>query len=660
MSNTPPLDFYCAFHLHQPVGNFGHVIEDHVRTVYRPLIEHLAARPEWPVIVHVSGALFEWCEQYDHALIDDLAQLASDGRAEFLLAGFYEPVLASLPVPDRLTQIAWLREWLQRTMGAAGDGLWLTERVWEPDLARDLADAGVKYALVDDRHFLVSGHERRTLAAVFRTEHDGRLLDLLPIDETLRYLIPFQPVPDIEAHLRAERDAGRRVAIFADDAEKFGGWPKTHEWVFGSGWLDDFLDAMVEMQSRGEIRLVRGPQLLTDAPRGGLAYLGNASYREMEQWSLPPELGRQHLRLTEEFGEARMAGVEGAFIRGAHWKHFLVKYPEANRAHKHMLALSALCRTQGDPEDARRAIGRGQSNDSLWHGVFGGLYLPWLREAVWSNLAEAEAILRRGQPLDITIGDHDADGDDEWWIHGEHTSVIIAPHRGGAVELWMLLAQRENGADALTRRVESYHHAAVALHAELQSRAEASALESDAATGAPSIHDIEHANTLATLPPADIDVRSLLQVRIVEASLTEEAWNRADYLPVENFATHRLHADLVFHQPDAVQMVMRDEQYSCHLTVHANGALHFDITWTSLGMPVDAQCAIELSLAPRIRVTADCDEARVTWRMPIESMAKSERGLEHTVQGQAMLFLVPVAVQQAHVRIFHDDPFVDS
>jgi len=29
--------------------------------------------------------------------------------------------------------------------------------VWQPELAADLAEAGVEYVLVDDRHFLVSG-----------------------------------------------------------------------------------------------------------------------------------------------------------------------------------------------------------------------------------------------------------------------------------------------------------------------------------------------------------------------------------------------------------------------------------------------------------------------------------------------------------------------
>ena len=48
MSNAP-IDFYCAFHLHQPVGNFGEVFESHIRDVYRPLLAHLAARPGWPM-----------------------------------------------------------------------------------------------------------------------------------------------------------------------------------------------------------------------------------------------------------------------------------------------------------------------------------------------------------------------------------------------------------------------------------------------------------------------------------------------------------------------------------------------------------------------------------------------------------------------------------
>ena len=86
-----------------------------------------------------------------------------------------------------------------------------------------------------------------------------------------------------------------------------------------------------------------------------------------------------------------MAGPDGALIRGAHWRNFLVKYPESNRMHKKMLALSRSAARRGDPAAVRRAIGRAQCNDAYWHGVFGGLYLPHLRDAIWRNLAAAEA-----------------------------------------------------------------------------------------------------------------------------------------------------------------------------------------------------------------------------------------------------------------------------
>ncbi|MES2522082.1 MAG: alpha-amylase/4-alpha-glucanotransferase domain-containing protein [Gemmatimonadota bacterium] len=666
-----PLDFYCAFHLHQPVGNFGEVFESHIRDVYRPLVAHLAARPEWPVILHVSGPLFEWCEQHDRRFIDDLARLSAAGRTEFLLSGFYEPVLAALSRDDRLQQVAWMREYLADRFGAKDTGLWLTERVWEPDLARDLADAGVQYALVDDRHLLVSGHTRDAMQQRFRTEHDGRHLDILPIDERLRYLIPFQPVPVIIAHMRAERAAGRRLAVFADDGEKFGGWPKTLDWVYGSGWMNEFLDGMVRLQDEGALRLVRGSKVISDAPSGGLTYIATASYHEMEEWSLPPELGVRHMALVKDIGSTRMASEDNAFIRGAHWKHFLVKYPEANRAHKHASALSRLCHARGNPEPARRAIGRAQCNDSLWHGVFGGLYLPWLREAMWGNLAEAEGLLRQGERLDVERIDIDGDGENEYWIHGEHVSVTVAPHRGGAVETYLLPKARENAADALTRRIEAYHHAAVAAHKQspvvTNSTVDAHGTSgSKSSDGAPSIHEIEQENTLAQLPPADLDVRALLQVRVVHRSLTETAWRDATYVPLVNFARAHLVGSAAGTPAEAsagagdagVTIRMRTMPadtthagFTMALTVSADGALQYDIDWSAVpGLPSDALVALEASLGARTRATVACTEATTRWASPIESIAKSERGLERTVQGQAVVMLVPASTGRAGVR----------
>jgi len=279
-----PIRFCFGLHLHQPVGNFGYVFEQHVREVYRPFLEHVRAQSFFPITLHVSGPLIEWLDQHEPTLLDDIADLASDRRVELLLAGFYEPILASLPRADRLTQVAWMRDALKQRLGTDASGLWLTERVWEPDLAADLHDAGVKFVLVDDRHFLASGVPRDRLHAPFRTEHDGKQVALFPIDERLRYLIPFQPPEDTVAYLRSLRARGQPLAVLADDGEKFGGWPGTREWVYDKGWLDRFFAAMHTVIDSGEVVLSRFDDALEAVPSGGLAYLPTVSYREMEGW----------------------------------------------------------------------------------------------------------------------------------------------------------------------------------------------------------------------------------------------------------------------------------------------------------------------------------------------------------------------------------------
>src|SRR5919199_2056123 len=250
-----PLRFVFGLHLHQPVGNFDYVFQQHVEDVYRPILERLADHDFLPIVLHLSGPLLEWLEAHEPGYLDRLGGLVSDGRIELLLAGFYEPVLASLPRVDRVEQIQWMEEAIRRRFGVDAHGLWLTERVWEPELAADLSVAGVRFALVDDRHFLVSGFAPEQLHQPFWTESDGKGVALFPIDERLRYLIPFRPPEATAEYLRELRGAGHGLAVLADDGEKFGGWPGTKEWVYERGWLNRFIETISELIRNGEVRL---------------------------------------------------------------------------------------------------------------------------------------------------------------------------------------------------------------------------------------------------------------------------------------------------------------------------------------------------------------------------------------------------------------------
>jgi len=645
-----PIRFCFGLHLHQPVGNFGHVFEQHVREVYRPFLEHVRRERFFPISLHVSGPLIEWFAQHEPSMIDDIADLAQDGHVELLLAGYYEPILASLSRADRLTQIAWMREALRERFGVEATGLWLTERVWEPDLAADLHDAGVRYALVDDRHFLVTGFPRERLHAPFRTEHDGKPLALFPIDERLRYLVPFQSPDDTVGYLRWLRSQGKALAVLADDGEKFGGWPGTREWVYERGWIDRFFAAMRGMIERGEVVLSRFDDALASVPSGGLAYLPTASYREMEGWSLPTAAALRFTALEHELGEARLRDVDGALVRGAHWRNFQVKYAESNRMQKKMMALSALCRDRGDPAGPRRAIGRAQCNDAYWHGVFGGLYLPFLRAEIWRNLAVAEEGLRAGEGIGAVVLDRDGDGHDEVWVHSSSFSALVSPERGGAVEELTRFALGENLADTLTRRREAYHELAhqEALARRLRERGgDGNGADT---SSAPSIHDLEESLILGDLPPVDLDDRALFLERVMAADTTFAQYERGTYEPRRSFARTRLLVD-VRASAASIDVALRtpDGTFGKEITFFPDGAIKVKFSWDPSAFADDEWFTSEVSLS-RAHALVTSQEAEV-WEHRIETVAKSERGLDRTLQGTSYLLRWPVRLGAASVEL---------
>ncbi|OLD01263.1 MAG: hypothetical protein AUI89_04720 [Gemmatimonadetes bacterium 13_1_40CM_3_65_8] len=530
-----------------------------------------------------------------------------------------------------------MRDYLKQRFGANATGLWLTERVWQPELAADLAAAGVAYALVDDRHFLVSGFRHDELHEPHHTESDGQRVGLLAIDERLRYLIPFRPPEETASYLRELRSQGHGLAVLADDGEKFGGWPGTKDWVYGSGWLDSFLKTMDRLITAGEIKLSTAGAAFREVPSGGLAYLGTASYREMEKWALPPAAQRDLTTLEEELGPKHLA-ASASFVRGGHWHHFLVKYPESNRMHKTMLALSTLSRRRGDPPEARRAIGRAQCNDAYWHGVFGGLYLPHLRTAIWRQLAIAERVLRQGEPLLCEEIDLDYDGFNELWVHSAQFSAVISPQRGGAIELLTRFSDLTNFADVLTRRRESYHEIPKGPQHH----------DGGKEAGTQSIHDIERASRLTSLPPVDAEPRAILVDRLLGDDVTHAQYSNGTYSPIRSWAVVPMTAAVKISADTAV-ITLRAKDLEKRLTFDATGCLAVAYSWNTDDSPKNALFAPELSLARDVALSAPA--ATETWRYPITTVARSERGFEETVQGVSLTPRWPVGIGGAVLEL---------
>ncbi len=211
-------------------------------------------------------------------------------------------------------------------------------------------------------------------------------LVLFPVNKKLRYFIPFRPVEDVRAAFE-EIAAGGGVAILGDDGEKFGLWPGTHKWVYEDGWLGKFLD-FIERES---VRTLTYSEYLDSRPALGRAYLPPASYEEMTEWVLEPDDFARYSELKE-----RLPDEARRFLRGGFFREFFLKYPESNHLHKRMLLVSSEAGRQADREVPVELF-KAQGNDPFWHGVFGGLYLPHLREAAYRNLLEAEKRLSPAQ-----------------------------------------------------------------------------------------------------------------------------------------------------------------------------------------------------------------------------------------------------------------------
>lgn len=669
----PQLRLGLVLHNHQPVGNYGFVFGDLYDAAYLPMLEALERHPGIRFALHTSGPLIDWMQANKPQYIERLRALCDRGQAEIVSGGYYEPILPMIPDADKAGQIAKMSRFIEDRFGQRPSGLWLTERVWEPGLPAPLADAGVRWTLVDDEHFRTAGIEAGALDGYYITEDQGKRIAIFPGSQRLRYTIPWLDVPDLLRELRemAERTPhDDAYIVLGDDGEKFGGWPTTYDHVWAGGWIDRFFAAVEENADWLET-MTPGAYFDRFAARG-LVYLPAASYAEMMEWALPTGAAIAYGHVLRGLQQDRREDVL-PFVRGGFWRAFLAKYPEANAMHKRGLRIDAkLARV--DDAGARDALWQAQCNCPYWHGVFGGLYLRNIRAATTSNLVRAErladAAAHDNGPV-VTSRDFDFDGRDELLVQTPALSMLLHPLSGGMLSELDLRLRDHALLDVVARRPEPYHDA----------------LREGRASNAPedvtSIHSairikeegLEHAISY------DRHRRGALQEWIINADATPEwfargeidascepegAWGVAHTID-DGGATVRLtrdHAGLrvekTLHLPAA------DEAFAVSYTITNTGGEHrcamFVSQWNVsapqiaggddriariesaagecdlTGPPGAVEAAgFVLRGSAGFGIACDIDDAQArVWHAAVESVSSSEGGLERVYQGASI------------------------
>jgi alpha-amylase len=459
----PRLYLGLVLHNHQPVGNYGFVIEQVYQQAYAPMLAALERHPGVRVAMHNSGCLLDWLEAEHPDHIDRLRALCDRGQIEMMTGGYYEPILPAIPDGDKLGQISKLTAYIGRRFGQHPDGLWLTERVWEPGLPAPLAAAGVRWSLVDDAHFRMVGLRQDQLDGYYITEDQGQRIRLFAGSQRLRYTIPWLNVDDVIAELRqvsASATGEAPYVVLGDDGEKFGAWPTTYAHVWEEGWLERFFAAL---EAEGDwLELITPGEYAARFDARGLAYLPTASYAEMMEWALPAESSAEYHRVARQ-AEAEGRSEVARYLRGGVWRYFLAKYPEANALHKRGLRVDAKlaalpAATAAD--EARDALWQAQCNCPYWHGVFGGLYLRHIRAATATNLVRAERLADEAagaHGVRISEDDVDFDGHDDILLQSPAISLLVHPKLGGMISEFDLRPRDHALLNVLARRREAYH-----------------------------------------------------------------------------------------------------------------------------------------------------------------------------------------------------------
>jgi predicted glycosyl hydrolase (DUF1957 family) len=675
LSPRSKINFALVIHNHQPVDNDDEVIEKVYARSYSPFLKYLSMFPQVKANLHYSGYLLEWLEKRHSEFVSLLQKMVKRGQIEVIGGGYYEPILTAIPERDALGQIGLLSQKIKALFGAKPNGLWMAERAWEPSAPEPLARAGIKFTILDDTIFQLSGVSEEECFFPYLVESRGSSVVIFPLLKKLRYFIPFQPVSRTISFLKKRnenyQDNQECIAVYGDDGEKFGAWPTTYEEVYTRGWLRSFFENLTLNQNW--LKTVLLSDYLSSSTKNvqRRIHLPSASYAELMEWSVP--VTPKHHSTSNASG---------------FWRLFLSKYAESGELYSRMLAVSKMIdRLHGDSDVKQRALielWKAQYNDVYWHGIFGGLYFSKFRRVAYHHLIKAQSLIesslhRRNQDW-ISIHNNFTSSknfDDLITINSALLGLVVKPSLGGSITEVDFKPIAVNLTDVLARRYESYHRDII----ELEQRKRRTRKR---AKGVTSIHELLSVKErgLEELLVYDRYPKASFLDYMLEKNTTIDDFQKQEFTELARFAGNPYHLDtdtrrneisLILSRKSTL-MYDKDATVSLKKTIKINPkeskfTVNYDIDLGEerrKGGLSDARFASEINLGslgdrtfeknfgrlsklsnarsvkfryPEVGVSLELsfDNGVSVWLVPVKSVSKSESGFESNLQGISII-----------------------
>ena len=435
--------FIFVVHNHQPIGNFDSVFEEAFNKAYLPFLEVASKFDSFKFAIHYSGPLLRWLAKNKPNFINLVRDMVSKDKVEILGGSFSESILPVWDFDSSKAQIEYMNNLVYDLFGCKPSGIWLAERAWEPNLPSVIDP--LEYVVIDDIHLKRCGvQENEILNTVFVADNVFSKVKLLASNEVLRYTIPFrQPQETIDYFNNFDDES---FFVFADDGEKFGIWPGTYDWVYKSAWLENFLN-----QISNVVEFILPKYFFANYT--GLLKRANpptGSYTELGEWALDFDAQKQYNDYMDKIKSMDLYDSKKHFIQGGTWRNFLAKYDEANNMHKRVLFVKQFL----DMKDKQKTeqFFDAQCNDAYWHGIFGGLYMPHLRNAVYENIISAANFENPVTSVDI-----DNDYCVEHVLSNSIFNVFVKPNYSGSIFEFDIKPFNFNITNTIKRHKEFYH-----------------------------------------------------------------------------------------------------------------------------------------------------------------------------------------------------------